>query len=205
MLREVNLINHLPPFMREYIEMQEIMKAEQPDIQVLEDETEKIKNNQFILTCDEVGISRYEKMLNIVPNANDTLDARISRVLTRWNDSLPYTLRSLDYKLKNMCGEGNYQILPNFNDYELELIVNLPLSGQVSELDNLLSYMIPANIVVTSRNDMVRTMTATVNTANVVVSCNKFTIDSKTNTERIITGKVIDSAVVSKYLQRNIQ
>ena len=205
MVREVNLLGYLPPFMQEYVEMQQIMNAEQPDVQVLEDETEKIKNNQFILTCDEVGISRYEELLNIVPNPNDTLEARISRVLTRWNDSLPYTLRGLDDKLKTMCGEGNYQILPNFNDYELELVVYLPLSGQVSELDYMLSYMIPANIHWMCKNIMPHQMTADVKTGGVVVTHQKFTIDSKTNTERILTGKVIDSAAVSKYIQRTIQ
>ena len=46
MVREVNLLGYLPPFMQEYVEMQQIMNAEQPDVQALEDETEKIKNNQ---------------------------------------------------------------------------------------------------------------------------------------------------------------
>lgn len=181
MVREVNLLGYLPPFMKEYAEMQQIMNAEQPDVQALEDETEKIKNNQFILTCNEVGISRYEGLLNIVPSPNDTLEARISRVLTRWNDSLPYTLRSLDDKLKTMCGEGNYLLIPSFNEYELEVVVSLPLSGQADELDYMLSYMIPANIVVTSKNNLVRTMTGIVHGGGTTIETNDFTLQSKVN------------------------
>lgn len=205
MVREVNLLGHLPPFVQEYLEIRHIMFAENPEFQFMEDETEKIKNNQFLLTCDEDGIKKFEDLLDIPSYPEDTLEARISRVITRWNDALPYTLRGLDAKLKAMCGEGNYQILPNFNDYELHLVVYLPLSGQMEELDYMLSYMIPANIKWTCRNAIPHVWTATVNTGGVVVTCSKFTIDSKTNTERILKGKVIDSAAVSKYLQRTIQ
>ena len=128
------------------------MIGETPEIQALEDETEIIKNNQFVLSCDEVGIKRFEQLLKITPNPDDTLEARISRVITRWNDSIPYTYRGLRNKLNIMCGEENYTLLPNFNLYELELMVSLPLSGQVEELDYLLPYMIPANIRVISQN-----------------------------------------------------
>ena len=48
MIREVNLLSFLPEFVQEYREIKHIMNSEQPEIQKLEDETEIIKNNQFI-------------------------------------------------------------------------------------------------------------------------------------------------------------
>ena len=204
MVREVNLLGYLPPFMQEYVEMQQIMNAEQPDVQALEDETEKIKNNQFILTCDEVGISRYEELLNIVPNPNDTLEARISRVLTRWNDSLPYTYKGLKEKLNVMCGEGNYLLIPSFNEYGLEIVVSLPLSGQADELDYMLSYMIPANIVVTSRNNMVRTMTGTVHGGGTTIETSNFTLQSNVNLDHVLNSLMTGTGVVVSNIERTI-
>lgn len=166
------------------------MNAENPEFQTIEDVSEAIKNNQFILTCDENGISRFEQLLNIVPNNNDTLNVRISRVLARWNDTIPYTYSSLIEKLKIICGDGNYQIVPNFKEYEMELIVNLPLSGQVEELDYMLSYMIPANIVVKSRNVLRHKIEGKVVLGGTTIETNLFTLNSKINMKQMSDGSL---------------
>lgn len=204
MVKEVDLIGYLPPFMQEYVEMQQIMQAEQPDIQALVDDTEKVKNNQFILTCDEDGISRFEEILGLTSYSEDSLESRISRVITRWNDSLPYTIRSLAERLKTLCGEDGYMITPNFNDYELDIWVRLSMSGQVDELDYMLNYIIPVNLVVNVSNEMVHTVEGTVFTGAGAVKKEMFTIESKTNTEHSLTGIVRESSALVSYLQRTI-
>lgn len=153
MVREVNLLEHLPPFMQEYIEMQQIMFAENPDVQLLENRQEVVKNNQFILTCDETGISMFEKLLSIIPSVNDTLEERKTRVITKWNDSLPYTYKGLIKALNVLCGEGGYQISTNFNEYRLYLVVSLS-HVSLKQLDEIIIDMIPANINVTYLNEL---------------------------------------------------
>ena len=196
MIREVNLLSFLPEFVQEYREIKHIMNSEQPEIQKLEDETEIIKNNQFILSCDIDGIARFENLLGITPKPDDTLDARKSRVITRWNDSIPYTYKGLKEKLNVMCGEGNYLLIPSFNEYGLEIVVSLPLSGQADELDYMLSYMIPANIVVTSRNNMVRTMTGTVHGGGTTIETSNFTLQSKVNLDHVLNSLMTGTGVV---------
>lgn len=154
MIREIDLINYLPLFVQEFREIQQIMNAENPEFQLIADESERIKNNQFIETSDLVGIRRFEKMLNIIPAADDTLESRISRVLSRWNDVVPYNYRALVQKLIQLCDGLNFIINPNFNEYEMEIITHLELSGQVDELQYLLGYMIPMNIAITSKNNI---------------------------------------------------
>ena len=83
MIREVELLNHLPLFIQEYREIREIMKSENPEIQSLEDETEIIFNNQFIQSCNLKGIAKFEELMKITPEINYTLESRISRVLSR--------------------------------------------------------------------------------------------------------------------------
>ena len=204
MIREVNLLSFLPEFVQEYREIKHIMNSEQPEIQKLEDETEIIKNNQFILSCDIDGIVRFENLLGITPKPDDTLDARKSRVITRWNDSIPYTYKGLKEKLNVMCGEGNYLLIPSFNEYGLEIVVSLPLSSQADELDYMLSYMIPANIVVTSRNNMVRTMTGTVHGGGTTIETSNFTLQSKVNLDHVLNSLMTGTGVVVSNIERII-
>lgn len=204
MIRQTNLISYLPQFVQEYREIKQVMIGETPEIQILEDETEIMKNNQFILSCNEVGIRRFEILLGITPNSDDTLDARISRVITRWNDSIPYTFRGLIDRLNIMCGEGNYTLLPNFNEYELELVVCLPLSGQVEELDYMLSYMIPANIKVISNNLLHHEADGKVILGGTTVQTSYFNITSKMNKEHVVTGFIRNGSAITTVIERTI-
>lgn len=202
--REINLKGYIPFFMREYGEIKELLESENPEFQLQWDESERLKDNLFILTCDEDGITRFEKMLHITPNPDDSLQARISRVITRWNDALPYTYKSLLQKLEVLCGAGNYRVIPDFGNYEMTVVAYLPLAGQTSELDYLLSYIVPANILVHSSNMIVHNITGHLFTAGGTVACRKFKIESKMNTENIIDGDLMWSGTVVRRVQRTI-
>lgn len=132
--------------------MDHIMTAENPEFQLMIDESEKIKKNQFVQTSDLDGIARFEKLLKIRPSVDDTLESRISRILTRWNDIVPYTYKALIQKLVQLCNGLNFTIDKNFNEYKMEIITHLELSGQVDDLQYLLGYMIPANMELISKN-----------------------------------------------------
>ena len=127
MIRTVKLENYLPLYIQEYREMWKLMQAENPEFQLANNETEKIKNNLFIETCDEKGISRFESIMGIFPLDTDTLESRISRVLTRWNEKLPYTYFYLLSKLNSLCGVNNYEIVKRFNKYEMDITTHLEL------------------------------------------------------------------------------
>lgn len=154
MVRDINLIEHLPLFIQVYREIHLIMNAENPEFQLVVNESERIKNNQFIQTCDMEGISRFEKLLHINPSSDDTLQSRISRVLIRWNDIVPYTWKVFLTKLDTLCGVGNYDVIPNFTEYALKIITHLDMYGQVDELESILDYMLPANLVIDSDNEL---------------------------------------------------
>jgi uncharacterized protein with gpF-like domain len=115
MIRDVNLIEHLPLFIQQFREIRHIMEAENPEFQLVIDESEKIKNNQFIESSDLSGISKFEKLLNILPSPDDTLESRISRIMIRWNEVVPYTYKALVQKLVQLCDGLNFTINRNFN------------------------------------------------------------------------------------------
>ena len=190
MIRDVNLLGHLPPYVQEYLEIQNIMESENPEFQFVEDESEIIKNNQFIESCNLTGISKFEKLIGIVPSDDDTLQSRISRVMTRWNDVVPYTFKVLLQKLNTLC-DGDYEIIRKLNEHEIDITTHLDLYGQVEELDYFLSYMIPANQLLQSKNELYIKVNATANIASGIVNCETFELSDSFKQNFSIQGTSI--------------
>ena len=147
MTRTVKLLDYLPQFMQEYREMQYIMSAEQPEVQTLCDSTENIKNNQFITTCNEQGISKFENMLDITLMAEESLQERKAYVLAKWIDSIPYTMTVLKRKLNALLGEGQYTLNLDNENYSISVTTPIENSVLISALDELLDNIIPANLI----------------------------------------------------------
>ncbi len=204
-MKEIDLISWLPKYLQEYREIKEIMSTENPEIEYLYSEINTTMDNQFIHTCNEKGIERFEKLLGIIPNHDDNLPGRISRVLSRWNDSIPYTYKGLIQKLNVICGEDKYFINLKNNEYILELTVSLVFGGQVEELDYMLSYMIPANIVVECKNEVVNKLEDKIYLGGAVVTTKEITIESNLNKNCVVQGEISSSFVMDKFKERVIK
>lgn len=153
MTRNVDLVSYLPSFMTEYKEPVLALEAENPEFDLLWVAKDKVLYNRFIETADEYGISRYEAMLGISPTAHDTLESRRSRVRSLWFNTIPYTMKTLIRKLITLCGEGNFEVRNDFEvGYNLTVITDLELYGQVEQLEHILDVMTPMNLVVDSQN-----------------------------------------------------
>lgn len=146
MQRTVDLLDYLPPFMREYKEIQSIMSAERPELQLVFDGSETMKENQFIISCNERGISRYEKMLGIEPMPADTLQTRIGRVWARWIDTIPYTIKALANKLDVLVGAGKHTETVDYNNYTINVEADIDVSDRFKAVNELLEEIIPMNM-----------------------------------------------------------
>lgn len=155
MIREVDLVSYLPPFMQSYKEPVAALEAENPEFSLMWSATDRCLRNRFISTADEYGISRFEKMLKIYPTADDTLESRRSRVQSKWFNTIPYTWKVLLQKLLVLCGDSDFEVTGNFKTgYTLYIDTDLELYGQVEELENIINTMIPENLVVVSKNSI---------------------------------------------------
>lgn len=152
MIKDADLISYLPPVLQNIRELQVITDSENPEFQLVFDTSEKVLGNLFIHDADEAGIKRYEKILGIKPSSNDTLETRRFRVLSRWNDRMPYTWKALLEKLDTLCGEGNYTIILKNDEYTIDLTTYLGVYGEFNELSNLLEKVIPCNLIVNAEN-----------------------------------------------------
>lgn len=141
---ERQIINYLPPFIREYAEMQSIMSAEQTEIELAWESAEQTLNNQFISTADESGINRYERMLGITPKTNDTLEERRYRLQTLYGKELPYTLAKLKETLTLLCGAEGFSI--DVSGYTVTVKLDLASASNYDDVVKVVNKMLPCNM-----------------------------------------------------------
>lgn len=130
-------------------EFQALASTEDGEIESINQAISDLMSDQFIETATEKGIARREKILSIIPFADDSLADRRFRVLSRWNSKLPYTYLGLVEKLNQLCGEKGYTIELNHNDYTLQIKVELTAKRMEQEVRDMTRKMIPANLALT--------------------------------------------------------
>lgn len=133
--------------MQQFIEMQQIMKSANISTDEIDKNIEGTWNNAFILDADEIGISKYEDFLSIIPLPSDTLEDRKQKVLTAWNNDNRFTLKTLKKRLEQRCGKDNYKICDDTDliNYFIHIAIK---SNYISIpiLKNYLEVWLPANL-----------------------------------------------------------
>lgn len=146
MSRKIDLLQYLPPYPKSFAELQAIADSETPEMQAALDETDVFTGNQYIKSCNEKGVARYEQMLRIYPDAQDTLQRRVLRVFVKWTDSLPYTRRTLKQRLDALCGSGAYELDIDYAQRTLEINLLQEALDCWEDVLVTLREMIPANM-----------------------------------------------------------
>lgn len=146
--REINILNYLPQILKEVKELKAIADSENPELQSLWTSIANALSDQFVNDATEYGVSRLEKILKIVAKGTDSLDDRKFRILTRLNEQLPHTYRTLQNQLANLCGEDGYTLTLNHSQYTMTVRVALTAKSNFNDVDALLQRVTPANIVI---------------------------------------------------------
>lgn len=154
MSRTVDLLSYLPPYPNGFREMRAAMASETPLIQEALDESGAFLDNQYILSCGEKGIARYENMLRLYPDAQDTLERRILRVYVKWTDYLPYTRRALEGRLSALCGADGYELSIDYARRSLEINLLQKALDYWEAVLVMLRQMIPANMGIVRSSTM---------------------------------------------------
>lgn len=198
MTREIDLVSYLPPFLAEFKEIAVTLEAENPEFVLVWNAAERVLKNEFIETADEYGISRFEKILDILPSNEDTLESRRVRVQARWFNSIPYTMKSFLAKLIALCGDSDFKVTKEYQNYKVEILTNLELFGQVEELEHIIKSIIPCNIIVSSENEIPCHADGFAFITGGVCAVEHFFITNDETTNCIISGKhSVGSGVIS--------
>ena len=139
--------SYFPDILKEVKEFKLIDEAESPELLFLWEETEKIFNNQFIVTSDETGVKMIEDMLGLKPKATDTLQERKFKILTKYNEDIPYTIGKLNEVLATLCGKNGFKLEINRNAFYINVKVELVNKKNVDAVNETLERMVPANML----------------------------------------------------------
>lgn len=134
---------------QEIKEFQFIAQIEDEELSTINKHIKDLISDQFIETATEDGIARREKLLKLVPFADDTLESRRFKVLSRWNDNLPYTYRVLVQRLDQLCGKDGYTMELNQGEYTLKIKIELTVKRMEQEVNQMVHKMAPVNLIVT--------------------------------------------------------
>lgn len=150
MVREIDLVSYLPPFMAELKETAVALEAENPEFILVWEAASQVLRNEFIATADEYGIERFEKIFHLLPSEEDSLESRRARVQMKWFVFLPYTWRMLKERLAAVCKGSDFQIfIPSGLWYEVKIRIPIePYTESIlKEVEEMLEHFLPANLL----------------------------------------------------------
>lgn len=128
--------------------MNDIINAEEKQMDIARKEMSAAFANTFVLTSDESGVIMFEKMLNIVANIQtETLEFRRQRIINRLSMSPPFTFRFLKQKLDEIIGVGAYTTYIDFDNYTLYVESSAVDQNWYSEVQFTINRIKPCNMV----------------------------------------------------------
>ncbi|MEQ6357895.1 putative phage tail protein [Lysinibacillus sp. M3] len=147
MAREVDILSYLPSILHEIKELQKVSEIENPSLEQVWELVESILNNQFILTLDDRGASRYEKMLGLVAGESETLETRRFRILSRYQEQAPYSYPVLKQLLDSLLGEGKYELTRSASEKWVRVKMELTVAREFEIVEVLLERVTPQNML----------------------------------------------------------
>lgn len=147
-LLDRKLIDYFPSFLQEYEELKIIANTGQTEVEEAWKATEKLLEEPFVYAQGTYGASRLEKILEIKPLDTDTLEVRNFRILSKLNEVLPYTYRTIRKYLNNMCGETKYQLKINIDKLTVDAVFEIEEKQKLRELFDYLERIVPLNLII---------------------------------------------------------
>ena len=103
------MMEYLPPFWHEYAEMQQILQNEGLELDDLDEDSECILNDAFILTMGESRIEEWEAWLKLPPNG--TLQDRRMAILSYFAVISKMTRESIQTLVRSLYSEARSEVV----------------------------------------------------------------------------------------------
>lgn len=141
-----NLIDRLPDILKDFYEYQELLKAQDPEFDLVDDILYRWSQNLHPKSADADGIAKFEDLLDITPLPGDSLEVRRFRVLTKLNARLPYTEIQLRKMLAAVCGWDGYRL--TVADLTVILSLTEQNNDKIRVVYEMLREVIPMNLLI---------------------------------------------------------
>ena len=142
------LNSFVPAVYDHVVEMEDLINAEENIMSIARKEIYSAFANTFVLTADLSGVIMFEKMLNIIADAQlEDLEFRRQRIINRLSMSPPFTFRFLKQKLDEIMGVGAWKAYVDFSNYTLYVESSAANQSWYSEVAFTINRVKPCNIV----------------------------------------------------------
>jgi hypothetical protein len=121
--------------------------AADPEIGAILGAQQLLEKNCIYLEADNPTITRWEKLLKIIPGVTDDLELRRFRVAARLGSQPPYTERQMHKALEALVGSGAYTAVLNVAQEHLSVRIALGRKALLAEAARMLDDMVPLNMV----------------------------------------------------------
>ena len=138
--------DYLPEELKKYKEFQAIGDTVDKQFDKLETDKRRVLLNGFIMSLDDYGCTRWEKMLHLVRRDSDSLEDRRKRILIKFLNQLPYTEKRLREMLDSICGEDGYHLEVNITEECVRVKIELGRKNQFREVQKMLEDIVPLNL-----------------------------------------------------------
>lgn len=145
--KEIHTEELHPSTVKDSREFKAIATAENEEFEDFGQVLQHIIDNYYIQSLRLYGIEQWEKILDIVPWANDTIEQRREVVEIALKSQLPYTLRQLRAIFDNICGKDGYILEQDYNKYTLDVKVSLGVKRSRELVEKMLLQILPANLI----------------------------------------------------------
>lgn len=144
----MSLKDLVPSWYENIKEFDVLFDVEDELIQEVNENINKVKNNQWIQTADEQMIYFHELLLGILVNPEtEDLEFRKQRILNRLQSTPPFTISYLKDHLNRIFGKENYLLVINYNEYQMVLETAAENANWFKEAQNIIHKIKPANVV----------------------------------------------------------
>ncbi len=147
--RDIDASELLTPVSRDSLDIQEIMRIHNVELNLLWDVMLDIFSNQFIKYATEYGLSQWESMLDI--SSNGSFETRRNRILRELMGLRPYTLESFQNMLDAMYGEGGVKLELINDKYEL-WFETTTTTYKINEIYDFAEIIVPKNLKLLFKN-----------------------------------------------------
>ena len=143
----MELLEYLPDFMASLKEIQELAKAEQPDISAAIQAVREAPDDIFITTPSPARAERWEQLLDLPVQESTPIADRRFRILTKATGQRPFTLRRLKELMTTLCGEDGFTVAMVSSTFTLVVRVALTAKQNYDDVDTLLNRIVPENLI----------------------------------------------------------
>jgi hypothetical protein len=140
------LLEYLPPFLREYYEFKQLCKSGDIEVSSIDKAVDWNFDSAFISDCDATVLSKYERLLGIIPTSSQSIENRRNKVLLQWNTVASMTLPQFISKLQEYCGKDNFTV-DNSREQFYQLVIWLNIHKvDIPLIKDFIDTWLPMNV-----------------------------------------------------------